>query len=664
MTSFTESEERQELRKQVAKLASKYGRAYFTEKARTGGKTTDLWLEMGKNGYLGINIPEEYGGGGGGIGDIAAVCEELAAQGCPLLMMVVSPAICGTVISRYGTDEQKRRWLPGIADGTGTMAFAITEPDAGTNSHNITTTARRDGDEWLLNGRKIYISGVDEADNVLVVARAEDAKTGKLKPCLFVVPTDAAGFEYRPIPMEIISPEQQFQVFIDDLRLPSDALVGDEDAGLVQLFAGLNPERIMAASFSTGLARFAIEKAAAYAKERVVFQAPIGSHQAIAHPLAMSKIETELARLMTQKAAALYDAGDDMGAGEAANMAKYAAAEAACDAADRAVQTHGGNGITQEYGMAGLLVATRAGRIAPVSREMILNFVAMHSLGLPSGTKSVLETGASRQPHPRLGEVRGRQVRAAPSGFGEHPLPGGRRDDGVVLGGVCHLRRDQLDRVHEHVAGQQQRVVARAQPHRLVTGRVARRRLEVEALTQPGGTVDLAQQAGRRERVDRRCADDGVVGDGRDLGGLDDVRGVGEERGPVRSDHPSDVVLVQVGQHHGADVGRVDAQGRQLLGQAARPRRPRGCRAGRRTDAEVDHGDRAVGRDHHERAERQHPGVVRPEGSRVERSCGGPLLLGRPGERLPVRGVQGAGDVDDRMDLIAADRPHRSGTNR
>jgi alkylation response protein AidB-like acyl-CoA dehydrogenase len=186
--------------------------------------------------------------------------------------------------------------------------------------------------------------------------------------------------------MEIVSPEKQFQVFIDDVRLPADALIGDPDdpaAGLNQLFAGLNPERIMAASFSTGLARFALGKAAAYAKERTVFQGPIGGHQAIAHPLAMSHIEIELARLMTQKAAALCDAGDDMGAGEAANMAKYAAAEAACDAADRAVQTHGGNGITQEYGMAGLLVATRAGRIAPVSREMILNFVAMHSLGLP-----------------------------------------------------------------------------------------------------------------------------------------------------------------------------------------------------------------------------------------------------------------------------------------
>lgn len=381
--AFSESEERQTLRREVAKLAATYGREYFTAQARSGGKTTDLWLAIGKNGYLGINIPEEYGGGGGGIGDIAAVCEELAAQGCPLLLMVVSPAICGTIITRYGTPEQKQKWLPGLADGTGTMAFAITEPDAGTNTHNITTTARRDGDEWVLNGRKIWISGIDEADNVLVVSRTEDARTGKLKPCLFVVPTDAPGLEANPIPMEIVSPEKQFQVFLDDVRLPADALVGDEDGGLVQLFAGLNPERIMAAAFSIGLARYALRKATEYAKERVVFKTPIGAHQAIAHPLAQSHIEIELAKLMNQKAAALYDAGDDMAAGEAANMAKYAAAEAACDVVDRAVQTHGGNGISQEYGMAGLLVATRAGRIAPVSREMILNFVAMHSLGLP-----------------------------------------------------------------------------------------------------------------------------------------------------------------------------------------------------------------------------------------------------------------------------------------
>jgi len=381
--AFTETPERQSLRREVGKLAASYGREYFVRQARSGEKTTELWQDMGEHGYLGVAVAEEYGGGGGGIGDLAAVCEELAAAGCPLLMMVVSPAICATVIGRYGTEEQKQRWLPRFAEGTLTMAFAITEPDAGSNAHNITTTARRDDDGWVVSGRKIYISGVDEAESVLVVARMEDARTGRLKPALFVVPTDAAGVEYQPIEMEIVSPERQFTVFLDDVHLPADALVGDENAGIAQLFAGLNPERIMAASFSTGLASYALAKATAYVKERDVFGVPIGAHQGVAHPLAQSAVEIELARLMTQKAAAIYDAGLDDQAGESANMAKYAAAEAACDAADRAVQVHGGNGITTEYGVAGLLVATRAGRIAPVSREMVLNFVGSHTLGLP-----------------------------------------------------------------------------------------------------------------------------------------------------------------------------------------------------------------------------------------------------------------------------------------
>jgi alkylation response protein AidB-like acyl-CoA dehydrogenase len=183
--------------------------------------------------------------------------------------------------------------------------------------------------------------------------------------------------------MEWAAAEKQFSLFIDDVRLPADALVGDENAGLLQLFAGLNPERIMASAFSVGIARLALGRATDYVKEREVWGTPIGAHQGIAHPLAKAKIEIELAKLMYQKAAALYDAGDDMGAGEAANMAKYAAAEAAANTVDVAVHSLGGNGATQEYGVAGLLVASRVGRIAPVSREMILNFVGMHSLGLP-----------------------------------------------------------------------------------------------------------------------------------------------------------------------------------------------------------------------------------------------------------------------------------------
>ncbi|HXW88853.1 MAG TPA: acyl-CoA dehydrogenase family protein [Streptosporangiaceae bacterium] len=381
--NFTETDEQQALRAAVAKLGSKYGYAYYTKQSRSGGRLTELWQEAGYLGFIGVNLPEEYGGGGAGMYELAIVMEELAAAGCGLLLLVVSPAICGTIIARFGTDLQKQRWLPGLASGSQIMAFGITEPDAGSNSHKLTTVATRDGDTWVLNGRKIYISGVDEAEAVLIVGRTADAKTGKLRPALFAVPTDTPGFTYRPLEMDVAMPEQQFLLFLDDVRLPADALIGEQDAALMQLFAGLNPERIMASASAVGTARFALDRAVGYARERTVWSTPIGAHQGLAHPLAQVKIELELARLMLQKAATLYDAGDDMAAGEAANMAKYAAAEASVRTVDQAIQTLGGSGLTAEFGLARLLANVRTTRIAPVSREMILNFVAQHSLGLP-----------------------------------------------------------------------------------------------------------------------------------------------------------------------------------------------------------------------------------------------------------------------------------------
>ncbi len=382
-TGFIESPERQALRKSVGALAANYGPEYYLERARAGGHTGELWTEAGQLGFIGVNLPEEYGGGGAGMYELALVMEELSAGGCPLLMLVVSPAINGTIISQFGTEEQRARWVPGIADGSITMAFAITEPDAGSNSHRITTTARRDGGDWILSGQKVWISGVDQSQAVLVVGRTEDAKTGSLRPALFVVPTDSPGFTFTRIPMDLTMPESQFQVFIDEVRLPADALVGAEDAAIAQLFAGLNPERIMGAASAVGMGRLALEKACQYVKTRQVWKTPIGAHQGIAHPLAQNHIELELAKLMMQKAAALYDAGDDTGAAEAANMAKYAAGEASSRAVDQAVQSHGGNGLSQEYGIAAMLTASRLGRIAPVSREMVLNFIAQTSLGLP-----------------------------------------------------------------------------------------------------------------------------------------------------------------------------------------------------------------------------------------------------------------------------------------
>ncbi|MFR9800364.1 acyl-CoA dehydrogenase family protein [Streptomyces sp. MS06] len=385
MSTLIETEEHRALRAAVSALGTRYGRDYLTRTVEEGRHPTELWQEAGKLGYLGVNLPEEHGGGGGGITELAIVLEELGAAGCPLLMLVVSPAICGTVIARFGTEEQRRAWLPGLADGSRTMAFGITEPDAGSNSHRITTTARREtGGDWILTGRKVFVSGVDIADATLIVGRTEDARTGRLKPCLFIVPRDADGFTRRPIDMELKAAEKQFELVLDDVRLPPSALVGEaEDAGLLQLFAGLNPERIMTAAFAVGMGRYALSRAVEYARDRTVWSSPIGAHQAIAHPLAQAHIDLELARLMMQKAAHLYDRGDDTGAGEAANMAKYAAGEACVRAVDQSVHTLGGNGLTREFGLASLITASRVARIAPVSREMILNYVSHQTLGLP-----------------------------------------------------------------------------------------------------------------------------------------------------------------------------------------------------------------------------------------------------------------------------------------
>ncbi|MBM0237373.1 acyl-CoA/acyl-ACP dehydrogenase [Micromonospora sp. ATA32] len=389
--NFDLTPEQDQLRDAVRALGRKYGHGYFVEKARTGEHTTELWDEAGRLGYLGVNIPTEYGGGGGGITELAIVCEELAAAGCPLLLLVVSPAIAATVITKHGTDEQRKHFLPGFADGSLKVVFAITEPEAGSNFHRLGTVARRDGDDWLLTGRKCYISGVDEARYVLVVARvavgdsagSADAGPQKLKPALFIVPTDAPGLTRSKLDMEILSPENQFLLYLDDVRVSADALVGESlDAGLPALFAGLNPERITVAAMGAGTGRYAIERASEYTATRKVWGGrSIGSHQGVSHPLAHAAVQVELARLMIHKAATLYDAGRDLEAGISGNMAKYAAGEAAALAVDTAVQALGGAGMTTEYGVATLLGAVRAGRIAPVSREMILNFVAQHVLG-------------------------------------------------------------------------------------------------------------------------------------------------------------------------------------------------------------------------------------------------------------------------------------------
>ncbi len=382
LMDFDLTPEQELLRSSVAALGQRYGHSYYVSKAKADEHTDELWAEAAKLGYLGVSVPESYGGGGAGITELAIVTEELAAAGCPLLLLVVSPAIVATIVARHGTEPQRAAYLPGLADGTLKACFAITEPDAGSNFHNLATVARRDGSDYVLSGRKVYISGVDECGFVLVVARMADERTGRLQPALFLVPTDNPGLSFTKIDMEIVSPENQFMLFLDDVRVPADALIGESaETGLPALFTGLNPERITVAAMGVGMGRYALGRASAYTLSRSVWGRSIGSHQGVSHPLAHAAIQVELARLMVAKAAALYDAGRDIEAGVAANMAKYASSEAAFLAVDTAIQAHGGNGMTTEYGVATMMGGARAGRIAPVSREMILNFVAQHVLG-------------------------------------------------------------------------------------------------------------------------------------------------------------------------------------------------------------------------------------------------------------------------------------------
>lgn len=370
------------LRESVGKLVGDFGRRYFQDVVKRKEKPVALWNAMAKAGFVGVHVGEQYGGGGCGMADYNVVVEETAAQGCPVLSLVIG-SITAPIIEQHGTEQLKQHWLPGLADGSLRLAFAITEPDAGTNTHKVSTIARRDGSGWKLNGTKYWTSAVDEADAIMVVARGETLDAaGRGQLSLFIVPTNAPGISMTPIETALHVPETQFMLYFDNVALGAESLIGQEGQGLRHMFAGLNPERICAAAINNGIARFALEKGAQYANERTVWKTPIGAHQGIAHPLAKAYVAVQQARLMTARAAQLYDAGSH-DAGEAANMAKFAAADASLEALDQAIQTHGGNGMALEYGLADLWFIARLHKTAPVSREMILNFVAQHSLGLP-----------------------------------------------------------------------------------------------------------------------------------------------------------------------------------------------------------------------------------------------------------------------------------------
>ncbi|MGD0072922.1 MAG: acyl-CoA dehydrogenase family protein [Candidatus Binataceae bacterium] len=376
--------ERESIQQFVKRLTVKYGRSYWLEQANKGAGIDEMWRELGRNGYLGVAVPEEYGGSGVSMVRLTILMEELANQGVPTMFLVVSAAMGAIPIAKYGTEEQKRRYLPALADGTKKFCFAITEPDAGSNTFKIRTLARRDGDHYVLTGQKAFISGVDDADYVMVVARTKPADQVADKRegiSLFIVDPKAPGFTAHKMDTRILIPERQFQLFFDDVRIPVGDRLGSEGQGLKVMFDALNPERISVGAMACGLGRYALNKAVEYARERKVFDKPIGAHQGLSHPMAIAKTHLELASLMTNHAARIFDEGGN--AGMYANMAKYAAAEAAIEAVDLAMQVHGGSGFTGEVDLITLWPLVRLMRTAPVSREMILNYIGEHVLGLP-----------------------------------------------------------------------------------------------------------------------------------------------------------------------------------------------------------------------------------------------------------------------------------------
>lgn len=360
----------------IAQLAYKLGAKYAGHRFDDHASSEAQLRELCTAGFSGLPLPEAYGGVGG-MFEFCVAMERIAAGGFPAAKLVIGPSIAGIAIARHGTDEQQRRWLSGIASGQSRFCFALTEATAGSNSMNITTTARRRDGTWRLQGEKTYISAVDVANAMMVVAK--DPEHGGLT--LFAVDLPLKGISTSPVKLEIPLFERQFTVFFDDVALPPESIIGQPGRGLRALFDCLNPERLVVAAQAIGAGRWCLARAAEYARERVVFDVPIGQHQAVQHPLAESLIELEAASLLLWRAARKFDAGVE--AGLECNMAKLAACDAGFRAADRALQTFGGSGYTDASMIFQWFAYLRLLRSVPVARELGLNHIAMSGLDLP-----------------------------------------------------------------------------------------------------------------------------------------------------------------------------------------------------------------------------------------------------------------------------------------
>jgi len=374
---FALSAEQEAIREAIAKVCAGFPDEYWLKKDREGGFPDELHRALAQDGWLGIAMPEAYGGSGLGITEAAVMMQAIAESGAGFSgASAVHMNIFGlNPVVVFGDDAQKKRMLPGLIAGRERACFAVTEPNTGLNTRKIKTQAKREGRRYVVSGQKVWISTAQVAEKVLVLTQAEAGLT------LFYTDFDRRHIEVREIEKMGRKAVDSNQVFFDGLPVPEEDRIGEEGKGFQYILHGMNPERILIAAESVGLGRCALARAAKYANERVVFDRPIGQNQGIQHPLAANWMALEAANLMVFKAAWLYDQGKSCGA--EANAAKYLAGEACFDACQQAVMTHGGFGYAKEYHVERYLRESLVGRIAPVSPQMILCFIAERVLGLP-----------------------------------------------------------------------------------------------------------------------------------------------------------------------------------------------------------------------------------------------------------------------------------------
>lgn len=386
MSDLITTDEQRAIVEAVERICSKYDDAYWSHTDESGEFPEAFVRDMAEGGWLGTAMPEEYGGAGLGLVEASLVMRTVAQSGAGFSgASAIHLNIFGPKpIEKFGTPEQKAKFLPAIISGEHKMCFAVTEPNAGLETAAITTRATRTNEGYSITGRKIWTTSAQRADKIIMLARTTP-RDEVARPTdglsLFYCDFDRTAIDAKPIPKMGRKAVECNMLFIEDLKVPADALIGEEGKGFKYILAGLNPERVLFAVEAIGLGRAALMRAAQYAKERVVFGRPIGMNQGVAHPLAKSWCELEAAELLAMKAAALFDAGLDCGA--EANAAKYLGAEAGYHACENAVLAHGGMGYAKEYQVERMFRESMIARIAPVSREMILNFVAERVLGLP-----------------------------------------------------------------------------------------------------------------------------------------------------------------------------------------------------------------------------------------------------------------------------------------